>query len=155
MESWAWASCLEVFASYCSTLAKEQSLDIQYIFLFALAALLIAVLVWMLFGSRSEIPVKKEPEGKIRGYCPICGEGLRKGERIRSSQVEIGNIEIQTRIKGCPYCMDETNKKKRTCPICKNPLALDQVILASADPRVDKNKLSIRGCKQCWPQGFK
>jgi len=107
----------------------------------------------MLFGPKYE-QVAPELEDRIRGYCPICGEGLRKGEKIRSSVTEIGNVEIQTKIKGCPYCLGEKANKKRACPVCKKPLPLENVILAVADPRVDKKKLSIRGCKLCWPQGF-
>ncbi len=128
-------------------------MDFEYTLLFVLAAGLIAGLIWMLFPLR--FAAEPAPaEDRIRGYCPICGQGLRKGERIRSSVTEIGNVEIQTRIKGCPYCLGEKAKRKRSCPVCKTSLPEDQIILAISDPRVDKRKLAIRGCKNCYPQGF-
>jgi hypothetical protein len=107
----------------------------------------------MLFpiGERRRSQVEKE---KPRGFCPLCKQPLMAGERIRSDQMEIGDIEVQTRIKGCPYCMGPASRRSRNCPVCKNKVAKDEVILAISDPRVDRLKLSIKGCKQCWPQGF-
>jgi formate dehydrogenase maturation protein FdhE len=127
-------------------------MDSSYLLLFAFAALLIALLIWMLFSLGQQSA--REPENPVRGYCPLCGQGLRKGEKIRSSVVEIGSVEVQTRIKGCPFCLGEQGRKKRSCPVCKKEVGLDDVILALADPRVDKKKLSIKGCKNCYPPGF-
>lgn len=129
------------------------SMDLGFALLFLLAAVLIGGLIWMLFNLRDH-GIDTTPSDPIRGYCPICAAGLRKGEKIRSSVVEIGNVEIQTRIKGCPYCLGEKSTRKRTCPVCKANLPVDQLILAISDPRVDKRKLAIRGCKTCYPQGF-
>ncbi len=120
-----------------------------YLVLFGLGLALIAVLLWMLF----KIGTSSDEEEKPKGFCPLCKHPLMKGERIRSDQTEIGEVEVQTRIKGCPYCMGLSNRK-RQCPVCKNKVAKDEVILALSDPRVDRLKLSIKGCKQCWPQGF-
>jgi len=125
-------------------------MDIEYLALFGMGLGLMAFLFWMLFpiGSRAE----KEEKKIIRGYCPICGQGLQKGERIKSSITEIGDIEVQTIIKGCPFCLE--GGRKRACPVCKKKLALDEAIIAISDPKIDSKKLSIRGCKKCYPQGF-
>lgn len=127
-------------------------MDWSYLLLFLFAALLIALLIWMLFSFGSSPPAVDE--SPVRGYCPLCGQGLRKGQRIRSSITEIGSVEIQTRIKGCPFCLGELGRRKRSCQVCKKEVALDEVILALSDPRVDKKKLSIKGCKNCYPPGF-
>jgi len=127
-------------------------MDTSYLLLFGFAALLIALLIWMLFTVG--IQTREEPANPVRGYCPLCGQGLRKGEKIRSSIVEIGSVEVQTRIKGCPFCLGEVSRRKRSCPVCKKEVGLEDVILALSDPRVDKKKLSIKGCKQCYPPGF-
>lgn len=127
-------------------------MDTGYLILFGCGLGLVAMLLWMLFPI-SVTTTEKEPE-KMRGHCPICAQGLRVGERIRSDVVEIGDIEVQTKIKGCPYCMGVLGNRKRACPVCKKKLARDAVILAIADPRVDRRKLSIRGCRDCYPQGF-
>jgi len=124
--------------------------DTLNLVIFGLGLGLMAFLFWMLFpiGDR-RIPDNSD---KIKGYCPICAQGLRKGERIRSNVMEIGDVEVQTIIKGCPYCL--TGSRKRACPVCKKKLAKDETIIAISDPKIDRNKLSIRGCKKCYPQGF-
>jgi hypothetical protein len=127
-------------------------MDGGYFILFGLGLGLMAFLIWMLFPIRN--PKRAVAGDRIRGYCPICGQGLRKGERVRSSVTEIGNFEIRTTIKGCPYCLGELDKRSRSCPVCKKRLDRGDAILAISDPRVDKKRLSIRGCKQCYPQGF-
>ena len=127
-------------------------MDGGFMYLFGLGVGLMAFLIWMLFpiGDRK----RKDDKDKIRGTCPICAQPLYKGERLRSSQVEIGDIEVQTLMKGCLYCMGEKGKRKRSCPVCKKKLPIGDAVLAIADPRVDRYKLSVRGCKNCYPQGF-
>ncbi len=127
--------------------------DQGYAILFGIGLGLIAVLFWMLFPI-GDSRRKKDDKDKPKGFCPLCKQALYAGERIRSDQTEIGDVEVQTRIKGCPYCMGPTSRRARNCPVCKNKVAKDEVILAISDPRIDRLKLSIKGCKQCWPQGF-
>ncbi|MFN3603705.1 MAG: hypothetical protein ACK4UJ_03215 [Leptonema sp. (in: bacteria)] len=86
-----------------------------------------------------------------KGYCPICNHILLKGEKIRSDQLETPKVEIKTFIKGCPYCLEKN--EKRICPICKRKLNKNQTILAVANFD-DPTKLSIKGCKQCYSQGY-
>lgn len=127
-------------------------MDNGYLILFGLGLGLLAVLLWMLLPIGAGPP--EPPPKKSKGYCPICAQGLYAGERIRSDVTEIGDIEVQTKIKGCPYCMGVLGNRKRACPVCKRKLPAGEVILAIADPRVDRRKLSIRGCRECYPQGF-
>jgi len=127
-------------------------MDTGYLILFGLGIGLLAFLIWMLYPIPDKAR-KDDRKDKIKGRCPICDQGLMKGERVRSDQVEIGDIEVQTKIKGCPFCMGD-GKRKRICPVCKKKLAKDEFILAISDPRVDRLKLSIKGCAKCYPQGF-
>ena len=127
-------------------------MDSGYLILFGLGIGLLASLIGMLvpIGFRGQ----KKRSSEMRGYCPVCAQGLRKGESLRSSVTEIGDVEVQTRIRGCPFCLGVMGNRKRYCPVCKKKLKKDAEILAISDPRVDRNKLAIRGCKKCYPQGF-
>lgn len=118
--------------------------------LFPVGAILIGITLWMLWNLR--LSNEETPEEKLRP-CPLCGHLLRKGERVRSSVTEIGDVEVRTYIKGCPFCL-EGRKEKRTCPVCRNELESDMNVLAVSDPRVDKKRLRIKGCPRCYPQGF-
>ncbi len=128
------------------------NMDTGYLILFGVGLGVIAFLLWMLFPISDRY--NKEPKKDVRGKCPLCGHELLKGERIRSNQVEIGEVEVRTYIKGCPYCMATGSRLKRTCPVCKKNVESDQSIMAVSDPRADRKKLGIKGCKNCWPQGF-
>jgi hypothetical protein len=110
----------------------------------------IALLFWMLFSLN--IRSKTKVEEKPRAFCPICKNGLFSGQRIRSDVLEIGKTEVRTTLKGCQHCLD--GNAKRLCPVCKKKLAKNEFIIAFSDPQVDKKRLSIRGCKTCYPQAF-
>lgn len=110
----------------------------------------IAVLLWMLFTLNLRNNTKKEE--KPKAYCPLCKNGLFSGQRIRSDVLEIGKSEVRTTLKGCMHCLD--GNAKRLCPVCKKKLKKDEFIIAFSDQTVDKKKLSIRGCKNCYSQGF-
>lgn len=112
---------------------------------------LFSFLLWFIIDIN---PKDKIFNDHIRGYCPLCGHPLKKGERIRSDQIETPKVEIKTFIKGCPFCL--TNKseiKKRKCPVCKNHLKTDETIVAISSID-DPKKLSIKGCKKCYPEGY-
>ena len=126
-------------------------LHTNHLLLFVFCFLTLVVLLAMLFSIPVRIPPSKS---KPKGYCPICGHSLYSGEKVHSKQIEIGNTELQNRIRGCVYCVAPDNKRDRSCPICKEPLAQDKSILAISDPRVDRLKLRVKGCDKCFPQGF-
>ena len=124
----------------------------EYLALFGGAVGIIAFLIWMLFSLKDQ--KKKKEENRVLGKCPLCDQGLRRGERLRSDVEEIGDIEVRTKIKGCPFCMPPYGERKRTCPVCKARVPQGKFILALSDPRIDRKKLGIRGCEKCYPQGF-
>jgi hypothetical protein len=121
----------------------------QLIFLGAAFGIL-TFLFWMLFPLSD--PVTKKDKKKTKGNCPVCKTPLLIGEKLKSSQVEIGDYEVQTTIKGCPHCLE--GNTARTCPVCKKKLKKEEAIIAFSYPKEDKNRLSIRGCKHCYPQAF-
>ena len=127
-------------------------MDLGYLILFGAFLGIIAFLIWMLYPLNNR--ARPEEKDKIMGQCPVCGQPLRKGERLRSDITEIGDAEVRTYIKGCPYCMGELGKRKRTCPVCKKKTPMGEAVMALSNPKEDKKRLSIRGCKQCYPQGF-
>ena len=114
---------------------------------------MLSFLLWMLFPIH--LPTGPTPKKeKPKSQCPLCKHDLYAGEKVRSDQTEIGDIEVQTRIKGCIYCVGAESRLPRHCPICKQDVPKGRAILAISDPRVDRLKLSIKGCPQCFPQGF-
>ncbi len=125
----------------------------NYIFLFIFCLLTMAFLLRMLFPISWPEPdskTKKADKQKPRGYCPLCGSALYSGQKVRSKQTEIGNIEVQTCIRGCVHCVKPENKIRRRCPVCKQDVAKGDFVLAISDPRVDRLKLSIKGCQNCF-----
>ncbi len=108
-------------------------------------------LLWFIFDINFK---GKKNENNVKGFCPLCNHPLKKGERIRSDQIETPKVEIKTFIKGCPYCLYQREYiKKRKCPICKNHLNTDQTIVAISTIENPK-KLSLKGCKKCYPEGY-
>lgn len=110
-----------------------------------------AFLLSLLFSPRSR--TSRPDSNPIRGYCPVCGHDLRKGERVRSNQMHIGRSDLRTYIRGCPFCLD-TGRRARSCPVCKKGLYGEESVVAFSNPEADRNRLSIRGCKKCYPQGY-
>lgn len=111
---------------------------------------LLSFLFWLVYDIQLK-QTKQEKEKK--GYCPLCGHVLEKGQKLRSEQVEIPKVEIKTFLKGCPHCLGILNSRTRKCPVCKTTLAQDQTVIAISyfdDPK----KLSIKGCKKCYPEGY-
>lgn len=107
---------------------------------------IISFLLWLIFDIQIKNKTKEQ-----KGHCPICRHILFKGEKIKSEQIETPKVEIKTFIKGCYYCL--TKNEKRSCPICKKNLEKNQTVLAISyfdDPK----KLNIKGCKNCFPQGY-
>ena len=127
-------------------------LQTEHLFLFAFCVLTAALLLGMLLSSHR--PPRESPSKKPKGYCPLCGHTLYAGEKVRSNQEEIGDIEVRTRIKGCVYCINPENKMPRSCPVCKKDVPLGEAIFAASNPRQDRLKLKIKGCQSCFPQGF-
>lgn len=122
----------------------------DYFILIGLLLGLFTFLLYLLVPLRQKR--KKEEENRIRGYCPVCGHALRKGERIRSNQLELGKSNLRTYIKGCPFCL--SGKTPRKCPVCKKKLEKEETVVAFSNPEEDKKKLKMMGCKNCFSQGF-
>jgi hypothetical protein len=129
---------------------KRSPVSDEMLILLGLMGGALAFLIWMLFSVRVASPDREK--APIRGYCPICGHDLRKGEQMRSNQLQIGKAELRTFIRGCPFCL--AGKGKRLCPVCKKKLSLSESAVAFSNPSEDKNRLSIRGCKKCYPQAY-
>ncbi|MBE7438374.1 MAG: hypothetical protein HS115_07980 [Spirochaetales bacterium] len=127
-------------------------MDTNYLYLIGALAGICAFLFWMLFPIQSA--VQKPAEVRKKPRCPLCHTELEKGEKLRSSVMELGNVEVRTTIKGCPYCLTEKKPRKRTCPVCRAVLSQAQALVAYSDPRQDRKSLSMRGCSLCYPQGF-
>lgn len=119
-----------------------------------LLGIMIAVIAFLLSLLFSPRPVTSSREkDPIRGYCPVCGHDLRKGERVRSNQMQIGASDLRTYIRGCPFCTG-AGSRNRSCPVCKKRLQGEESVVAFSNPEADRNRLSIRGCKKCYPQGY-
>ena len=122
----------------------------MYIFIIIFCIVIFCLLLTLLYPININKNIIKKNE-QVKGYCPICNHPLYKGEKVQTKQIEIGNIEVQNLIRGCIYCTDKSNKSKRNCPICKKKLDLNETIFATANPNLHPLKLSVKGCKSCYP----
>jgi len=86
-----------------------------------------------------------------RWPCPLCGELLGPGERIRSVirlSPKQGRI---MEISGCPYCLPPA-ARRRTCPVCRADLGPQEVLTARVFDRSresDKPHVHVLGCSRC------
>ena len=123
-----------------------------FFFCFCALSILFAMLIPLHLPKSKEKP--KVAKKKAKSFCPLCIHPLQQGEKIHSDQTEIGNTQIETRLKGCIYCIYKENKLPRSCPICKKDVSHDDYVLATSDLKIDRLKLNIKGCRLCFPQGF-
>ncbi len=91
--------------------------------------------------------------------CPLCGEGLGPGERLRTRVFEIqrhgGSIEESfVHIFGCPHCdAREQTRHNARCPSCRRELQPGEVVFARLFMREGhKDHLRVLGCSGCRPQ---
>ena len=82
------------------------------------------------FSSIQKQSFEKPPiKDKIfSNFCPLCGSGLKKGEKVKSATYPVkpgsdgrysGGIEKMMEVYGCPNCTPPDGKEKRICPVCK------------------------------------
>jgi hypothetical protein len=91
------------------------------------------------------------PAGGRKWPCPLCGELLGPGERIRSV------IRLSPRhgrimeISGCPKCLPPSSRPRR-CPVCKAQVGPDEVLTAQVFDRSRqsaKPHVHVLGCGKC------
>ncbi len=99
-----------------------------------IAILILIMLILIGFSRTQKQGFEKKPEEKpeekdvFSNFCPLCGSGLKKGERVKSAAYPVkpgsdgkypGGIEKMMEVYGCPHCMPPGGTEKRICPVCK------------------------------------
>ncbi|HTO21408.1 MAG TPA: hypothetical protein VMQ10_02945, partial [Spirochaetia bacterium] len=101
-------------------------------------------------GERSTS--RPRPTGGGRRWpCPLCGELLGPGERIRSVIRLSPKDGRVMEISGCPHCLPPA-QRRRTCPVCKAEVGPDEVLTARVfDRSRDSGKphVHVLGCDRC------
>ena len=125
-----------------------------HIMVLILSALIIIMLLMYLFRSRSAgaVTTKKGEKLPVQGPtkpCPLCREPLKPGERVHSVLYP-GKPDSLMEIYGCPYCEKETSKNKRICPVCKEEMAADAVVIARVFEKPGKKHVHVLGCSRCY-----
>ena len=115
-------------------------------------------------------PEKSGTEDPFSNFCPLCGSGLKKGERVKSATYPVkpgtdgrypGGIEKLMEVYGCPHCMPPGGSEKRICPVCKKEIPAKGYVVgryfivnnqeqkAEGTPAKRKNHLHVLGCTAC------
>lgn len=116
---------------------------------------LIIILLFLLAGKRSEeyADHKDAREGAFSTTCPLCGSGLRRGERVKSVLFP-GKPDSIMEIHGCRYCYPPNKKVKRICPVCKKELGRESVVIARVFERPGRKHVHVLGCTECYKRKY-
>jgi hypothetical protein len=113
------------------------------------------VLVWLfltLFGPyRKRFSAEKlEKTGKDGAprTCPLCGEVLVPGERVKS-RVNPGKGDKLMQIYGCPHCYPPNIQCKRICPVCKKEVPREGYVIARLFESPGRRHVHVLGCSGC------
>ena len=136
-------------------------------------ALLILIMLALISFSRIQkqnYPEKQEKENIFSNFCPLCGSGLKKGEKVKSATYPVkqgsdgrypGGVEKLMEVYGCPHCIPPGGTEKRICPVCKKEIPLNGYVMGryfivnNAETLPDgstakrKNHLHVLGCTRC------
>lgn len=126
----------------------------EFIFLLAGIAILIAALSYFAFskrkaGSKTDEAQKQKP---ALVNCPMCGSGLQKGQKIYSKVFRPMNVPDQRCvISGCPHCYPVCESGvKRLCPVCGKSVGPDGHLVARLFNKTQgKKHVMIVGCSSC------
>jgi hypothetical protein len=135
---------------------------------FVIALLLIIMLLLIGFSrvqkqSFENIPAK---ENIFSNFCPLCGSGLKKGERVKSAAYPArpgsdgkypGGTEKMMEVYGCHHCIPPEGIEKRICPVCKKEVPLKGHVVGryfipsknSNGQKEKKNHLHVLSCTGC------
>ena len=129
--------------------------------------ILIMLILIRFSGIQKQRYEKKENiESPFSNFCPLCGSGLKKGERVKSATYPVkpgsdgkypGGIEKLMEVYGCPHCIPPGGTEKRICPVCRKEVPENGYVVGryfivnSTDDSTQKRKnhLHVLGCTQC------
>jgi len=138
----------------------EMTTDSLHIIVLILSILIAMFLLYFLLSSKkhkehgSEEKPGPEAEKRRGKPCPLCGELLSAGERVHSV-IYPGKPDKLMEIFGCPHCETEPQARKagpnkRKCPVCKQTMAADSVLIARVFDKPGKTHVHVLGCSDCY-----
>jgi hypothetical protein len=87
--------------------------------------------------------------------CPLCGKGLKPGERVFTEAFPGKENEKIVYLHGCPYCSGKKAKEKRKCPVCKQNLPRDGYLIGRMWVQDGKTRVHISWCSNCRRKRYK
>lgn len=113
------------------------------------------ILVWLFLGLfrpyrkrfAAEKPGKASSGDNPRA-CPLCGELLIPGERIKS-RVNPGKSDRLMQIYGCPHCYPPNIQCKRICPVCRKEVPREGYVIARLFESPGRRHVHVLGCSGC------
>ena len=130
--------------------------------------ILIIIMIFLLkFSSVQGVKSDKAvPKTDIfSNFCPLCGTGLKKGEKVKSVVYPAGNskdgrypggTEKMMEVYGCPNCIPPEGKEDRICPVCQKIIPRNGFVVGRyfipdnrSQEKQKKNHLHVLGCTQC------
>lgn len=121
----------------------------EILVLIGTGVILLVLLILLRKQKGSEAPAAAAAKPGYR-TCPLCGESLHRGESIKSVlyPASPGAQDRMMEICGCPSCYPEG--QTRRCPVCKNELKPDSVLIARCFQKPGKTHVHVLGCSQCY-----
>jgi predicted nucleic acid-binding Zn ribbon protein len=119
-----------------------------------ISGLLILILIYFLLkqGKGIQGSPGKQPGKPIvppEKPCPLCGEPLKPGERVHSVLYP-GKPDRIMEIYGCPHCEGAGSENKRRCPVCRNEMPPEDLVIARVFEKPGKTHVHVLGCSSCY-----
>ena len=124
----------------------------EFIFLLAGIAILIAALSYFAFSKRNKQRPAVQSQKPALVNCPMCGSGLQKGQNMYSKVFRPMNVPDQRCvISGCPHCYPVCEiGVKRVCPVCGKSVPPNGHLVARLFNKTQgKKHVMIVGCSSC------
>jgi len=113
------------------------------------------ILLWLFLGvfgpyrKRRYVKSKsKDDSESTPRSCPLCGEILVPGERVKS-RVNPGKGDKLMQIFGCPHCFPPNIECKRICPVCKKEVPREGYVIARLFESPGRRHVHVLGCSGC------
>lgn len=110
--------------------------------------LVVLGLLFLLNRRKQGNVTAQQKDNGITHHCPVCGSGLKRGERVYSEAISLKSEKIMY-IHGCPQCSGTRAGVKRICPVCRNALGQEDYLVGKMWEEPGRKRLHVAGCNSC------
>ena len=111
-------------------------------------SVVITILLLVQRTIRVREPRKAGGDARRFRTCPLCGEELARGEKVRAVTYP-GKIITMTEVHGCPHCHGSEATNRRVCPVCRNIVPPDGYVVGKMFTQGERTRLHVVGCTDC------